>query len=133
MVIRLTCVALLIACLSGCKALDGTFLPGCAAYAGDRIELSNGRFEWDRFTDAIELDEEGNRIDAFPDYPKRGNFSIDGTRLILAFDGDGSTETFNIYEHESMGLQLLTDAQLAAVDQGGLDEDCALTKVVRDR
>ncbi|NIV17422.1 MAG: hypothetical protein GWN47_03200 [Woeseiaceae bacterium] len=125
-------MALLVACLAGCKAVDGTFLPGCAAYAGDRIELRNGSFEWDKFTDAIEVDEDGNPVDAFPDYPKRGNYTIDGTRLILAFEEDGSIETFNIHEHDGMGLQLLTDAQLAAMEKGGPDEDCALTKVGRD-
>ena len=129
MVIRLTSTLLLLVCLAGCKAIDGTYFPGCAAYAGDRVELRNGRFKWDKFTDAIEVDEAGKPVDSFPDYPKHGDYRIDDTTLTFTFEGGGPTETFHIHEHESMGLQLLTDAQLAAVEVGGLDEDCALTQV----
>jgi len=130
--IRLICAALVLAGVSGCKSYEATFLPGCAAYTGDRIELRNGAFEWDKFTDAIEVDEDGRPVDAFPDFPKRGNYVFEDQKLLLAFEADGATETFHIYQHESMGLQLLTDAQLAAVN-GGLDEDCALTRVGDDR
>ena len=51
--------------LSGCPAssMEGQFLPACPAYAGDSISLSNGRYEWDKFTDMVNVDADGSIVD----------------------------------------------------------------------
>ena len=50
MIMRLFAIILLAGALSACKSLDGVYLPGCPAYAGDRIELDGHSFTWDKFT-----------------------------------------------------------------------------------
>lgn len=76
---------LLSACslLSACNEDEGVFLPDCIAYAGDSIELADGRFEWDKFTDAVEVDASGNVVDPFPDYPRAGTYRRDGESVIM--------------------------------------------------
>jgi hypothetical protein len=128
MLIRLISAALLLACLSGCRAVDGTWLPGCAAYAGDRLEFHGSAFTWDKFTDAVEVDEAGNPVDPFPGYPKTGTFDTDGNRIVLSFD-DGS-ESQVLHLQRSRGkLELYTDTQLAEWKKSNSYPDCVLTHV----
>ena len=126
MVIRLT-IALLTGCiLAGCKSVEGVYLPGCAAYAGDRVELHDGEFEWDKFTDQVEIDEHGKRIDPFPGFPQRGRYEIDGSAVRMTMNNNAS-ETLYLHVHDGRAL-LLTEAQHRAVESGGRYDDCALTR-----
>ena len=129
MVSRLTIALLLVGVLAGCKSVEGVYLPGCAAYAGDRIELRGGDFEWDRFTDQVEVDENGRRIDQFPGYPRHGSYEIDGNAVRMTSNNNAS-ETLYLHVHDGRAL-LLTDAQHRAVDSGGRYDECALTRAER--
>lgn len=125
---HLKTAVVILACLAGCKAVDGTYLPGCAAYAGDRIELRGDTFAWDKFTDAVEIDDAGNRVDAFPGYPKTGSFDIDGDRLVLRFDDGAETQVLHL-QRSSGSLELLTDTQYVAWKKSNNYPDCVLARV----
>lgn len=121
---RLTVVPLLLA-LAGCNSLDGRFEPSCIAFAGERIALSNGRFEWQRFTDERRIDENGNVIEPFPDYPKRGDYSvIDGRVEFRTDDGERLEDRYLVERPD--GLYLLAPAAYDAFTAGEALPDCAL-------
>lgn len=128
MLIRCTALLLLVCCLAGCKAVDGRYEPGCMAYAGSTILLSDGTFSWDKFTDAVNLDENGNVIDAFPNYPKRGTYRIDEPKVVLTFESDGSVTTLHMNRNDDGRVALLTDEQQAAWATSGRLDECALTR-----
>lgn len=118
--------SLLAACASG---PEGVFEPACIAHAGERIEfggeLGKGRFEWDRFTDAVSVDGAGNRIDPFPGYPKTGTFDIDGEKV--SWTADDGTELAERYLLDYRGRTwLLSYEQNKAVLDGEEMPDCAL-------
>ena len=126
MFIRLTITLLLGCILAGCKSVEGVYLPACAAYAGDRIELRNGEFDWDKFTDQVDIDEKGARIDPFPEFPRRGSYEIDGSAVRMTMNNNVS-ETLYLHAYDGRAL-LLTEAQHRAVESGGRYDDCALTR-----
>jgi len=121
---RLTVIPLLLA-LAGCNSLDGWFTPSCVAFAGERIELSNGRFEWQRFTDERRIDQDGNVIDPLPDYPKRGDYRVvDGRVEFLSDEGIRLEDRYLV--ERSDGLYLLAPAAWEAFAAGGGLPDCPL-------
>ncbi len=124
---RLTALMLTFPALAGCKSVDGEFLPDCVAFAGDRISLSGGEFEWAKFTDEVSVDDDGNVVDAFPGYPRRGTFDIDGRNVRLAFADGGADETMHLHSHGSRIL-LLTDDQHTAWESSGRYDDCVLAR-----
>lgn len=110
---------------SGCASYEGRYSPDCMALAGSTVELANGRFEWDRFTDEVRLDDDGNAIDQFPDYPKRGTFRRDGQALIMNFESGAPAET--MYLHSDQGQYfLLSSEQFESLGKDGKPERCAL-------
>ena len=116
----------LAAAVAGCAGTpNGVFQPACLAHAGDRVEFRGDRFEWNRFTDQVSLDDEGNAIDPFPDYPKSGHIKVDGEHVSLTAD-DGSTIAGRyLYEHRGR-TWLLDEKQHAAVQDGQAMPACAL-------
>jgi len=123
------CAALLVAILAiaGCRDFEGDYAPGCQAYAGSRIQLADGNYVWERFTDARRVDAEGNVIDPYPGYPKRGRYERSGPAFRL-LDADGETlATYHLHESDS-GLLLLTAEQQAAWEADGSYPDCPLTR-----
>ena len=112
----------LAALLVGCKAIEGTYEPGCIAYEGDRITLSGGRFEWGKFTDQVVLDDDGNIVNQFPGYPKSGSYRIDSETLHLS-----SGDVLHLRSHEGRYV-LLTDAQFATQESTGEIDACALVR-----
>lgn len=118
-------LCLVIAVASGCKVEDGVYLPGCIAYAGDSIELANGRFEWDRFTDAVEVDASGNVVDPYPDYPKVGTATVTGDSVVLTDDDGNVVDTRALVTHAGRPY-LLTAAERAEWQRSGLMPACAL-------
>ena len=120
--------------VSGCatKGPQGVFEPACIAHAGDRIEMSGGRFEWDRFTDHVNVDDSGNRIDPYPDYPKTGTVAT-GKFSKLEFTGDDGTAVGERYLLDYRGrTYLLTYEQNEAVLDGEEMPACALVRVPND-
>lgn len=117
------------ALVTGCGSMvEGVFEPACIAYEGDRISLAGGRFEWDRFTDAVPIDIDGNAMDPFPEYPKSGRVLVDGAKLLLnADDGTSIAERFLLdYRGQTY---LLTYDQNEAVLDGEDMPACALVLV----
>jgi hypothetical protein len=112
----------LAACASG---PEGVFEPACLAHAGDRIELRDGRFEWNRFTDEVSVDDEGNRIDPFPGYPKSGRVEIEGDRLSWVADDGTAFDDRYLLEHRGR-TWLLSDEQHQGVLDGEPMPACAL-------
>lgn len=127
--IRSCAVMVLAISLVACKSVDGTYLPGCKAFAGDRIELDDGSFHWDRFTDSVEVDGDGNVVDPYPAYPLRGRYDIDGRTLTLTSEAGDPVAVLHMLRLEDGGLALLTDRQLAEQDTSGHYDECALTRI----
>lgn len=112
--------------LGSCAAtVSGTFEPACIAYEGDRIVLSDGRFEWNRFTDVVNIDDDGNRVDPFPDYPKVGRFVRDGDRLTWITDDGSALGERYLLDYRGR-TYLLTYDQNEAVLDGEQMPACAL-------
>ena len=111
--------------------MEGMFEPACIAYEGDRVSLSDGRFEWQRFTDAVAVDDDGNRIDPFPGYPKTGRFEQDGERLSWDTDDGSTLDERYLLEHRGR-TYLLTWDQNEAVLDGEEMPACALVLVNAD-
>jgi len=97
------------------------------AHVGSRIQLNDSEFVWEKFTDQASVDEDGNKIDPFPGYPRRGTFRIDGHGIVLNFDDDESVDTLQVREHQGRHL-LLTKPQAEAWDATGELDACALTR-----
>ena len=115
---------------AGCASgPEGVFEPACIAYSGERIELGQqhgkGRFEWDRFTDAVSVDAEGNRVDPFPGYPKTGSFVADGEKLTWTSDDGAALDERYLLDYRGR-TWLLSYEQNEAVLDGEPMPDCAL-------
>jgi len=112
----------LAACASG---PEGVFEPACIAHAGERITVGDGRFEWDRFTDAVSVDDDGNRIDPFPGFPKTGRYRADDEKLTWIADDGTALDDRYLLEFRGR-TYLLTYDQNEAVLDGGDMPACAL-------
>ena len=113
--------------LSACATSDGTYSPACIAFAGDTIELSNHRFSWDKFTDQVIVDENGEMVDQFPEYPRRGAFRVDGQRLVLTSDAREELDVMYLVT-EGERTYLLTSEQRDEQQKSGNTPTCALVK-----
>ena len=124
---RLLAVLLMMISVTGCRAVEGEFSPGCMAFAGDRVSLHEGRFSWDRFTDARRVDDAGRTVDPFPDFPKTGPYTVTDNRLDLR-SGDGELIA-SWYLHEDGSRMLLLSAEEeAAWASSGEYPECPLVR-----
>lgn len=130
MIKRLTIISSLASLLAGCLSIDGTYYPGCAAYEGSKVVLGDGNFVWDRYTDQVIVGADGNAVDQFPDYPKRGSYEVDGRVLRMHFTDDQSVETMQVHQHDGR-LLLLTSAEVDEWERTGGYRDCTLTREAR--
>ena len=112
--------------LAGCVSSNGKYTPDCAAYEGSTIELADGRFVMDKFTDQVEVDDSGNKKDPFPGYPVSGTYRFEGD--VLQLQSDSGTELPNLFRVKNKGhYRLLTAEQFEAWKTNGTIDDCALT------
>ncbi|MDJ0908641.1 MAG: hypothetical protein QNI99_05585 [Woeseiaceae bacterium] len=111
--------------LVACTSFEGAYSPSCAAYEGDRIVLEGGVFTWDRFTDAIPVDDEGNPIDPTPGYPVQGSYSHSRGVLSLETDSGDTLDGLFVRQHGGR-YYLLTDEQIEHLDSSGEIPECAL-------
>lgn len=111
--------------LAACAPFDGTYSPACTAYEGDSISLSDGRFVWSTFTDAVPVDDAGNPLDATPGYPLRGSYSYQDGILILRSDSGVSPDALYVRRHDGRRY-LLTRAEVEQLDSAGEMPECAL-------
>ena len=118
-------ITLLALLLAACNSHEGLYSPDCIAFAGDKIELSNGQFVWDKFTDALIVDEDGNLVDQFPGYPMHGTYQIDGETVTFALASGEAPE--NMYLRQDGDRHyLLTTAQFEEWQSTGKYVECAL-------
>lgn len=118
-------IVLCASALTACASHEGTYSPACIAYAGDSIELDGGRFEWDKFTDQVIVNDAGEKIDQFPDYPMRGRYGIEGQKLILEPD-TGEPPRDMYLQREGDDYYLLTADQFEEWQETGKRDNCAL-------
>lgn len=111
--------------LSACASHEGTYSPACIAFAGDEIELDDGRIRWDKFTDQVVIDDHGETVDQFPDYPKGADYRIDGNRLIIESSSGMPVDTLFLLRRDR-SVYLLTPQQHDEWRQTGEYPECAL-------
>jgi len=71
--------AVSLACLlAACVSHEGSYSPDCIAYSGNRITLDGDRFVWDKFTDQVLVNDAGEVVDQYPEYPLRGRYRMEG-------------------------------------------------------
>lgn len=112
--------------LAACANQEGIYEPACTAYEGDRLELRHGRFEWLRFTDERRVDEDGNSVVLFPEFPRSGTYKeSDGRLMLLGDDKVRLDDWFIVYSAQQRFL-LTAKQHDAFLDSGKLPE-CALS------
>lgn len=111
--------------LAACTTNNGVFEPACTAFEGDRIEIIGKQFNWDKFTDVLEIGDDGEPVKPFPAYPLKGQVTRRGSELILSADDNGPVTAFfpRVYEGERY---LLNEAQNDAIDSDPSIWECAL-------
>lgn len=117
--------ALIAALLFGCVSYEGTYSPDCIAYAGSNVELSGGQFVWEKFTDQVIVDHDGNVVNQFPGYPMRGTYRIDGQAVYMESATGESMENMYLHRRDDR-YYLLTAGQFEALEKTGEHADCAL-------
>ena len=125
--IRRVALLCVVCVLAACKNYEGVFEPACTAYEGDRVELRDGNFEWQRFTDQRAVDENGEVVDPFPDFPKAGSYEILNERVSLSAE-DGSKLGDRFLVERGGELYLLSAAQNTSVLSGQDIPRCALRR-----
>jgi hypothetical protein len=105
--------------------------PACIAYQGDKIELRDGRFTWQRYTDERTVDKAGNVVDPFPGFPKTGSYRVAAGRLELVTDDNARLDDWFIVERAGQRY-LLNAQQHKAFLEGGEPPKCALEFTATD-
>jgi len=122
---RLILIALTVVPMLGCKTVEGTYSPGCMAYAGSNIELGNGKFVWEKFTDAVVIDDDGNVVNSFPGYPLQGSYHVAGQVLNMDSASGEALSKMYILQRDNREY-LLTVEQFKALGETGEFDECAL-------
>jgi len=118
----------LAAVASACAGIDnieGRYAPACIAHEGNAVELSGGRFVWDKFTDAVEVDADGNEVDPFPGFPVRGNYDRDGQVVRLNTDIGDLAGDLHLVRHANR-IYLLTRVEFERWQRDRRIDECAL-------
>lgn len=117
--------------LSACANHEGMYEPACIAFQGDKIELQDGRFTWQRYTDERTVDEAGNVVEPFPGFPKTGSYHVSAGRLELVTDDNVRLDDWFVVEHA--GQRYLLDAEQHNVFlEGGKLPKCVLQFAATD-
>jgi hypothetical protein len=112
-------------CLSACVSHEGTYSPDCIAYAGSNISLNDGQFVWEKFTDAVVVDEDGKIVNQFPGFPMRGSYRIEGQFVLMESAAGDAMEKMYLHTRDNRQY-LLTAEQFDAWQKTGEHADCAL-------
>lgn len=122
---RCTAITLIAFLLAGCVAHEGTYSPSCIAYAGSKINLSDGQFVWEKFTDSVVVDDDGKIVNQFPGYPMRGAYRIDEQMVYMDSASGEPMENMYLHRHDDR-YYLLTAEQFEAWEKTGEYAECAL-------
>jgi hypothetical protein len=117
-----------LAIAAGCAAdpnIAGTYTPSCIAFEGNTIKLSDSRFTWDKFTDEVSIDEDGNEIDPFPGFPVRGSYVVEDDVVRLTTDVGELAGEMHLVRRPGQ-VYLLTAAEFEAWERDGSVPACAL-------
>lgn len=131
MKIQLALMVLLASSLASCVSNDGTYSPGCIAYAGNKITLDDGQFVWEKFTDEVVVNEAGEVVDQFPGYPLRGKYSIDGQSVQMTSAAGETLQTMYLHSHEGRRY-LLSNEENSTWQATGSYANCALQLVLEN-
>ena len=82
---------------------------------------------WDKFTDEIRVSADGKREDQFPAHPMKGQYEVDGDRLILRPDAGGVTSVFYMV-NDSGHHYVMNVEQHSQWRTTGAMPDCALMR-----
>lgn len=118
-------MAFIAALLVGCVSHEGTYSPDCIAYAGSNISLDDGQFVWEKFTDEVIVNDDGEIVNQFPGYPMRGSYRIEGQTVHMESDAGESLEDMYLHRRDNRQY-LLTAEQFRAWEETGKQADCAL-------
>ena len=118
-------IALLAAILFACVPHEGVYAPACATFAGSTIMLSDGRFEWEKFTDEVIISEEGEVVEQFPGYPMHGVYRMDGQTVHMESDSGEAIDELYLRQRDHH-YYLLTAQQVDASEESGVFSECAL-------
>ena len=122
---RIFIITLMAIFLFSCKPYEGNYSPDCVAFEGNKVELSEGRFLWEKFTDQVFVNDDGEIVNSFPGYPMEGAFRIDGQSVYLKSDTGASVQTMVLHERNKHHY-LLTAEQFAELESSGTFPGCAL-------
>jgi len=125
-------ITLAVLLLAACNSYEGTYSPSCVAFAGSNIVLTNGRFTWEKFTDAVVVDDEGNVVNQFPGYPMQGSYRIEGRTVHMKATSGEPLADMYLHEHNDRQF-LLTEEQSKAWNDTGEIAQCALVLGGNDR
>ena len=117
--------ALIAVLLCACASHEGTYSPGCIAYEGSKVSLSDGQFVWEKFTDSVVVDDTGNVVNQFPAYPLQGSYRIEGHAVYLQAASGESLVTMYLQQRDGRHY-LLTAEQFEAWEETGHNAACAL-------
>jgi hypothetical protein len=117
--------------ISACANHEGMYEPACIAYQGDKIELRDGRFTWQRYTDERTVDEAGNVVEPFPGFPKAGSYRVAADKLELVTEDNVRLDDWFIVEHAGKRYLLDAEQHKAFLDGGELPK-CALAFTAAD-
>jgi hypothetical protein len=120
-----TAILLFALLFAACANHEGIYEPACIAYEGDRITLQDGGFEWQRFTDQRSVDDDGNIVNPFPEFPKIGTYDIAAGRLELVTSDGARLDDWYVVVRDGHRY-LLTSKQHGAIVDGKKMPDCAL-------
>ena len=123
---RMMVTALIAAIAFGCTSYEGLYSPGCPAFAGSTIKLSDGKFVWEKFTDEVIINEKGEVENQFPGYPMHGAYRIDGQTVRMEPDSGEAIDDLYLRQRDHHYF-LLTAQQLDASKESGVFADCALS------
>ncbi len=118
---------LLGACSTGGPSIDGSYYPGCPSFAGNTIRLEAGSYVWEKFTDMVAVGPDGQIVNQFPGFPKRGRYRVEGDTLHLESEDADVLNTFYIREKNG-NYVLLTAAELTEAQTSGGYGNCVLTR-----
>jgi len=116
---------LLASLLAGCVSHEGRYSPACVAFAGSNIELQSGQFVWEKFTDSVIVDDDGEIVNQFPGYPMQGRYRIDDQALLME-SASGESVAIMYLHRQDHRQYLLTAEQHEAWESGSPFADCSL-------
>ena len=94
--------------LVACVSHEGTYSPDCIAYAGSNISLGDGQFVWEKFTDAVVVDEAGEVVNQFPGFPMRGSYRIEGQIVHMESAAGDAIEKMYLHTRDNRQYLLTT-------------------------